>query len=181
MKVSSKVQSRRDFFKVFQKPLKVQEPKEVLIVRPPYGLDESLFQSGCVVCESKACVASCEEEIIIIAADGTPMLNFSKKGCTFCEACAKSCEAGVLSLENSHTSEQINAKFTIMIDACVAHNGVICFSCKEPCIDDAILFNGMFNPVIDMNLCTGCGYCQSRCPTHAINYEASTINAKEEG
>ena len=171
--------SRRDFFSAFKKPLESIKQKEELIVRPPYALEESLFQSECVACESKACVASCEEEIIIIRADGTPMLNFSKKGCTFCEACAEVCEPDVLSLENVHTSEQINARFIITTEACVAHNDVICFSCKEPCIDDAILFNGMFNPVIDMNLCTGCGFCQARCPTNAIEYTATKIVEKE--
>lgn len=171
--------SRRDFFTAFKKPLEKVTHQEELIVRPPYGSSESLFQSECVTCESKACVASCEEEIIIIRADGTPMLNFSKKGCTFCEACALVCEPEVLSLENIHTSEIVNARFIISTTACVAHNDVICFSCKEPCIDDAILFNGMFNPVIDMNLCTGCGFCQSRCPTNAISYEAIEIKQKE--
>lgn len=171
--------SRRDFLTAFRKPLEKVTKKEDRIVRPPYGFDESLFQSKCVVCENKACVASCEEEIILIRADGTPMLNFSKKGCTFCEACAMACEANVLSLENIHTSESINARFIISTQACVAHNDVICFSCKEPCIDDAILFNGLFNPVIDMTLCTGCGFCQSRCPTNAISYEATEIKQKE--
>jgi len=171
--------SRRDFFTALKKPLENVTRKEELFVRPPYGLDEALFQSECINCESKACVASCEEEIILIRADGTPMLNFSKKGCTFCEACALACEPNVLSLENIHTSEKVNARFIISPTACVAHNDVICFSCKEPCIDDAILFNGMFNPVIDMNLCTGCGFCQSRCPTNAISYQATEIKQKE--
>ncbi len=171
--------SRRDFLTAFKKPLEKVTDKEELIVRPPYSLEESLFHSECVACESKACSASCEEEIILIRADGTPMLNFSKKGCTFCEACAEACELNVLSIENTHTSEKVNARFIISIEACVAHNDVICFSCKEPCIDDAILFNGLFNPVIDMNICTGCGFCQSRCPTNAISYEATEIKQKE--
>ena len=171
--------SRRDFLTAFKKPLESVKQKEDLIVRPPYGFSESLFQSECVACEDKACVASCEEEIIVIRAGGTPMLNFSKKGCTFCEACAEACAPNVLALENQHTSEQINARFIISTEACVAHNDVICFSCKEPCIDDAILFNGMWNPVIDMNLCTGCGFCQSRCPTNAISYTGIEINQKE--
>ncbi len=173
--------SRRDFLTAFKKPLEkvvLKEEKE-LIVRPPYCSLDSLFYKVCVKCETKACASSCEEEIIVIRADGTPMLNFTKKGCTFCEACAVACEADVLTLENLHTSEHINAKFVIVPNSCVAHNGVICFSCKEPCIDDAILFNGMFNPVIDMDLCTGCGYCLSRCPTKAISYEALEIFPKE--
>ena len=143
-----------------------------MVLRPPYGFTESLFQSECSTCESKACVASCDEQIIFIQEDGTPRLDFSKSGCTFCEACASACEANVLSLENTHTSEHINALFRISTEACVAHHGVICFSCKEPCIDDAILFNGLFNPVIDTDKCTGCGFCLGRCPTEAISYDA---------
>ena len=167
--------SRRAFLSTFRKPL--QQSKEVLplMVRPPYGLDESLFQSECVTCENKTCVASCDEQIIFMLEDGTPSLDFFKSGCTFCEDCANSCEPNVLNLENIHTSEQLNATFRISTEGCVAHNGVICFSCKEPCMDDAILFNGMFNPVIDMNKCTGCGFCVGRCPTQAISYDAMSI------
>ena len=171
--------SRRDFLTAFRKPLEKVSKSEELIVRPPYGLNESLFKSACLVCESKSCASACEEEIIVIRADSTPMLHFTKKGCTFCEACAEACESNVLSLENIHTSEKVNARFIISTESCVAHNDVICFSCKEPCIDDAILFNGLFNPVIDMDLCTACGFCQSRCPTNAISYEAIAIKQKE--
>ena len=161
--------SRRDFFKSFAKPLQ-QTPKDAspLVVRPPYGLSESLFQSECPACESHACVTSCEEKILYIGADGTAQLSFASSGCTFCDACAQACESGVLDLLHSPYQEHIAAEFSINIQGCVAHNSVICFSCKEPCIDDAILFNGMFNPVIDMNLCTGCGFCISVCPVDAI-------------
>lgn len=168
--------SRRDFFATLRKPLQQNKEISPLVVRPPYGLNESLFQSECVTCESKACVASCDEQIIVIQADGTPMLNFVKSGCTFCEECANVCEPNVLSLENTHTSEKLNAVFAISTEGCVAHNGVICFSCKEPCIDDAILFNGMFNPVIDMDKCTGCGFCLGRCPTLAIDFRVIPLN-----
>ena len=164
--------SRRDFFKSFAKPLSQTREEEIpLLVRPPYGKSESLFQSECPSCESKSCVTSCDEKIIFIADDGTATLSFEKNGCTFCEECAKSCEPNVLSLENEETSEYLNAIFRISLEACVAHHGVICYSCKEPCIDDAILFNGMFNPVIDDEKCTACGFCISRCPTQAISFD----------
>jgi len=171
--------SRRDFLIAFRKPLKAEE--ETLTLRPPYASSESLFESVCVNCESKACVASCDEQIIILGEDGTPTLSFLKSGCTFCEECAIACtatqnEVNVLSLENTQNSEILNAKFKISTTACVAHNGVICFSCKEPCIDDAILFNGMFNPIIDPDKCTACGFCLSRCPTIAIDFTLIPIN-----
>ena len=172
--------SRRDFLNAFRKPL--VQSKEVVapVLRPPYGLNEALFQSECTVCESKACVAACDEKIIVLLEDGTPTLNFTKFGCTFCDECAIACEADVLSLENVQTSENINAIFRISTQSCVAHNGVICFSCKEPCIDDAILFNGMFNPVIDLDKCTACGFCLSRCPTVAIDFKSIEIQPLEE-
>ena len=128
------------------------------MVRPPYAKDESLFQSECVSCASKACVASCEEKIIVLDESGVPTLDFSTNGCTFCEACADACDHDVLSIERSEGREWINARFRIQTEGCMAHNGVICFACKEPCMEDAILFNGMFNPVIDENKCNGCGF-----------------------
>ena len=171
--------SRRDFLTAFKKPLQQTSKESPLWVRPPYGLDESLFQSECVACESKACAASCDEQIIVIGADRTPILNFSKSGCTFCDDCAKACEADVLSLENSLYTTKTNASFRISTDGCVAHHGVVCFSCKEPCIDDAILFNGMFSPIIDMDRCTGCGFCISVCPADAIECSPILMTTKD--
>jgi ferredoxin-type protein NapF len=174
------VASRRDFFKSFAKPLvKNKEEESPSLVRPPYGSTESLFQSECPSCESKACVTSCDEKIIFIAEDGTPTLSFNKNGCTFCDECANVCEANVLSLENIETATWLNAVFKISLEACVAHHGVICHSCKEPCIDDAILFNGMFNPIIDDDKCTACGFCISRCPTQAISYTTYKLKNEE--
>ncbi len=174
--------SRRDFINPFKKTLKQNKQSSPLWVRPPYGLSESLFQSECVTCESKACASSCDEGIIVINKEGTPILNFIKSGCTFCDDCAKACEGSgmsVLSLGYEHTTKKINAKFLISTEGCVAHHGVICFSCKEPCIDNAILFNGLFNPVIDRDKCTGCGFCFGRCPTQAIVFEPLVLSQNE--
>ncbi len=166
--------SRRDFFRSLTTPLAPKQAEEAtvpLTVRPPYGVDESLFQSECIACEDQACVASCDEQIIVIDDAGIPKLDFSVSGCTFCEDCATACKLGVLSLEHSQGIEWINATFAIDHKSCIAHNGVICFSCKEPCMENAIVFNGMFNPIIDGDLCNGCGFCLGRCPTEAISYE----------
>ena len=174
--------SRREFFSSFRKPLvkaNTIKEEEVFKLRPPYGLNESLFQSECTKCETKACVASCDEQIILLLEDGTPTLTFEKHGCTFCDECANACEANVLSLAYPQNAAQLNAKFKISLEGCVAHHGVICFSCKEPCIDDAILFNGMFNPIIDQEKCTACGYCVARCPTQAIDFNVTKLKEEE--
>ncbi len=169
--------SRRDFLTSFKKPLE-RDHKEV-VLRPPYGKDESLFLSECIKCESKACATHCEEGIIVIKSDGTPTINYKKSGCTFCEECAKSCPYDVLSLDYLKYKDRLNVSFIIETDLCIAHDKTICFSCKEPCLDDAILFAGMFNPVIDMDRCTGCGFCISKCPTNAIKFYPTKLKETE--
>ncbi len=162
--------SRRDFFKTITKPISdIKEEKAPLYIRPPYTKDLSLFDKECINCESKACAKVCDEKIIVIEASGTPILNFTKSGCTFCQDCANACELGVLSLEEGE-EKILNTTFLINKDKCMAHNGSVCFSCKEPCLDDAILFKGMFEPIIDITKCTNCGFCLGRCPTNAIEY-----------
>ncbi len=160
--------SRRDFFKRIGEGVAKAKEAKPLYLRPPYNNDRELFGKECIECESKACALSCDENIIIIEAQGTPILNFSNSGCTFCQDCANACEREVLKLES--TQEKINATFLINKSSCLAHNGGVCFSCKEPCIDNAILFKGLFNPIIDIDTCTSCGFCLSRCPTGAIEY-----------
>ena len=161
--------SRRDFFKKLVEPVSsVKEEPTPTFLRPPYVVDNSLFDKECIECETKDCASACYENIIVIEAGGTPIINFSKSGCTFCQDCANACKRDVLKI--TEDNEKINATFLIVKDRCMAHNGSICFSCKEPCLDNAILFKGMFEPIIDLEKCTSCGFCLSRCPTNAIEY-----------
>jgi len=155
---------RRGLFKALN-PLSKDDKKEVFI-RPPYNDNISLFHNECPVCEDKPCVASCEEEIIKIDKEGIPYLDFSKGGCTFCDECAKICPKEVLGLENG--SEKIKAVADISVISCMAWHKSICYSCKDVCLDDAIGFTGLFNPEVESDKCTGCGFCYNVCPTNAI-------------
>jgi len=161
---------RRELFKSLSKRLNQED--ENLLIRPPY-FKEYIDFNKCRSCQDKTCISACPEKIIVIAQDESITLDFSKNGCSFCEECAIACDKGVLSLENIHTADRLNATFQIDFKSCVAHHGVICSACREPCIDDAILFNGLFNPVIDNEKCTSCGFCISRCPTLAIKYSVN--------
>ena len=149
---------RRSFFR------RVKSSPFKSFVYPPYYKKKEDFLK-CYECESKDCLAACEEEIIEIQND-YPTLNFQKSGCTFCDECAKACKFNVLLIENK--KEKINAEMIINPNKCIAWNQTICFSCQEACEEYAIIYKGMFNPVIDLEKCTGCGFCVGVCPTNAI-------------
>jgi ferredoxin-type protein NapF len=155
---------RRELLTSFKKPFENDDKLEYL--RPPYFKNDSDFTNVCIRCETKDCAKICEEQIIIIQEDGTPILNFASVGCTYCDECAISCKYDVLKLENK---QNINAIFTIDTIKCMSHNGIMCFSCKDPCLDNAITFDGVFKPVINTDLCTSCGFCVGVCPSDAIS------------
>ena len=161
---------RRDIFNLFN-PLSHTKPKEnkVTYIRPPYNIDKELFESECPTCEG-LCKNVCEEKIIIIKDDKTPILNFTKGGCTFCQKCLEVCDSGVL--VDSEKKVDITIKINQL--TCMAWQKTICTSCKDPCLDNAINFSGYWYPEIDMNKCTGCGFCLSVCPIGAIDIK--TLN-----
>jgi len=155
--------NRRDLFKSFLQPLK-EEKETSSAIRPPYFSDKRDFLNICVLCEQSECVDACEEEIIELDKDRTPIINFSKGGCTYCDECAVACQKDVLKVENR---KNIDVQIEIDILECLSWHKVMCFSCKDPCFENAIDFQGMFRPTIN-DRCTSCGFCLSVCPSNAI-------------
>ncbi len=153
---------RRELFSSLASSIKKDEKQEK-IIRPPYFEDESVFLTNCIECDG-ICSTVCEENIIIMQEDKTPKLDFTNSGCTYCDECANACPHDVLLLENK---KNIDAKIEIDVLKCLSWNQTMCFSCKDPCLDDAIEFIAMFRPEIQDN-CTSCGYCIKTCPVDAI-------------
>jgi len=168
---------RRELFSSLVSPFKKDVQKQEVIIRPPYYLRkndsgentiESDFHKSCILCDDKNCAAVCEEQIIIIQEDGTPKLDFKNSGCTYCDECAIACPTDVLKVEHK---QNINAIFSIDMSKCLSWQQTMCFSCKDPCLDDAISFAGMFFPEIQDDKCTSCGFCVKVCPTEAVTYK----------
>lgn len=154
---------RRELFSFLSCALKEDAQKESYL-RPPYFSDINAFDTECQKCDGK-CATLCQEQIIQIAGDKTPYLDFSKSGCTYCDACALACGFGVLKIQDKKV---IDASVVINQTTCLSWGGVMCFSCKDPCLENAIEFQAMFMPKINMLKCTACGFCIGRCPTLAI-------------
>ena len=158
---------RRELFSFLSSSVKdvVREKKdEAVVLRPPYYNDMSAFATECLKCEGE-CASLCQEQIIIINEDKTPSLDLSSRGCTYCDECAIGCPCDVLLVENK---QLIAANIVINKDKCLSWQGVMCFSCKDPCFEDAIDFKAMFMPEIN-DKCTNCGFCIGRCPAEAID------------
>jgi len=156
---------RRELFSFLSssvKPKQSDSEKEI-VVRPPYFKNSDAFDTECQDCDGK-CASLCQEQIIIIGEDKTPRLDFSSRGCTYCDECAIGCPKDVLNLEDKR---KIDVDVYIDQASCLSWNGVMCFSCKDPCLEDAIDFKAMFMPEIN-DKCTSCGFCISRCPSNSI-------------
>ena len=156
---------RRELFGFLSSSLKGEQRDGTIIIRPPYYGDINAFDTECQICDGK-CATLCQEQIIIIGEDKTPYLDFSKSGCTYCDDCAIACEPNVLQIENK---KLIDAGIRINESNCMSWTGVMCFSCKDPCLENAIDFKAMFMPTINQEKCTSCGFCISRCPSLAID------------
>ncbi len=160
--------NRRELFGQIGSPFQDKNSAKPTI-RPPYYIDEQSFD-GCIVCEDKPCVVACETNIILIK-ETKPILDFSYSGCTYCDKCAHACLLDVLKIESK---KYIKASFKIDVLKCLSWQSTMCFSCKDPCLDNAIVFDGLFKPVIQDNLCTSCGFCVQACPTAAIEILTTT-------
>jgi ferredoxin-type protein NapF len=131
-------------------------------LRPPYTGPESDFEL-CKSCHAP-CVEACPEGVLLLDGEGIPVISFKRGGCSYCGECLKACPHGVMDPRN----ERIRAEVSIDPSTCSAWQGVLCFSCKEPCLDNAIKFTGLYKPVILADRCSACGYCVPLCPTGAI-------------
>ena len=167
-------ESRRGFFKSFSTPF-VEEDAVWEPIRLPYNKDKTLFETECITCETKPCIPVCDEEIIKTLDDGSLFLDFSKRGCTYCDACAEACDKDVLVLNEE--IYRIEAHIELDMAKCMAWKDVICSSCRDVCYDRAIKFLGMLRPEIIYDNCTNCGFCIGVCPSYAISATAITKEA----
>ena len=134
-------------------------------IRPPWSDDASL-SAHCTGCG--ACITACPERILRLDSGGLPEVDFTAGACTLCGGCAESCAVPVFDRTRS-PAWPVKA---FVSDRCLPKRRILCESCRDVCLDDAIGFARAAGrapiPVISLDDCTGCGACQSVCPARAI-------------
>jgi ferredoxin-type protein NapF len=152
-------QSRRNFLR--------GRGSDNLVIRPPWAVDEARFVQGCSRCDK--CIEVCPETIIVRGDGGFPVVQFGRGECTYCEKCLHSCPDGVL----VRKAEVPPWRHKVVIqESCIVYKGVVCMTCRDQCEPRAIGFTivpgGLCPPVLDVDLCSGCGACIAPCPSGAI-------------
>lgn len=137
-------------------------------VRLPWVRDELEFTDSCSRCHD--CIPKCPEKILIKGDGGFPEIDFNRGECTFCTECIKSCSVDLFTALNE---KPWTIKAAIG-EQCLATKKVVCVVCNEQCETEAISFTptvgSVAQPVLAIELCTGCGACLKPCPTNAISF-----------
>lgn len=160
-----------------------------LVLRPPGALDEEDFLKTCIKCG--LCVEACPYDTLFLASPGqdiplgTPYFEPRKMPCYMCTdiPCVPVCPTDALSVESVSKDGKLDIKSIDMgvavldHNACIAYWGIQCDACYRACpiLDEAIKIEYRKNertgkhalriPVVQNDVCTGCGMCEKACIT----------------
>jgi ferredoxin len=166
----------------------LSEHVQTSLIRPPGVIavrNETEFVQRCLRCFQ--CVRSCPNGIIDITGTGsgfdslfTPSVQFEQYGCDYnCQVCQLVCPNYAIPLQTLQEKQKaVMGLAVIEEDLCVVFaKDTNCLVCEEVCpipekaikIEEKTkLVSGepmqLRYPVMDNNLCIGCGICQALCP-----------------
>ncbi|MBM3501207.1 MAG: 4Fe-4S binding protein [Armatimonadetes bacterium] len=157
----------------------------------PDPMPENQFRELCVRCGEcmKACVTGGLQPAVAEADwDGVftpvlkPKIGWCERACT---ACGEVCPTSALRPFTAEEKTDIKIGLaTIDANKCLAWQKgkyyKLCLVCDEQCSYDAVKWieeGGVKRPVVDADVCTGCGICEAKCP---VQPEAAIVVNRSE-
>ena len=168
------------------------------LLRPPGAQGEADFMARCIKCGK--CIEACPYATLHVAdalqgaAAGTPCITARDQACRLCEdfPCVNACPTGAL--RDVAARSDVNMGYAVINeDICIAYLGLRCEVCYRTCplIDQAITIDyrqnesdsihSIFAPIIDRNVCTGCGLCVERCTVDEPSVAIRIVTRAEQG
>lgn len=166
---------------------KIPETREYA-VSPPGSLSIENFTDHCTACH--LCVAACPTQVLQpsfleygLLGILQPRMDYIKSFCNYdCTACTDVCPSGAILPQNGETKKLIQlGKASFIKDNCIVYSqGTDCGACAEHCPTKAVRMvpDPQVNknaPLIDEEICVGCGACEFACPT--IPYKAIYVKS----
>ena len=138
-------------------------------LRPPGALPEAEFRLRCTKCGD--CVNACPVHAIRVDhsgldGSGYPYIEVDTQPCTLCagQPCMPACPTGALQIVPLDMIDMGTAHY--FDQTCLRFNGQECTACVDHCpVGTAALEIKEGWVVVHEDGCTGCGVCQSNCPT----------------
>jgi MauM/NapG family ferredoxin protein len=147
------------------------------LIRPPGSIPEGEFLSRCIRCGEcmKACPTNTLQPIWFRAGpDGifSPVMTPRLAACaTGCNLCGNVCPTGAIRalplLEKAHA--KVGTAWIARHNCLVWEQDRKCLVCDEVCPYNAVSFRAVEGkknavPFVTANRCTGCGWCENKCP-----------------
>ncbi len=145
--------------------------RRVPLLRPPGAISEKQFLHNCSRCDE--CIHACPKDAIQRAPKkmgflvyNTPYIDPMRNPCVMCTdlPCITACPDKALLPVQELTD--VNMGYAILDKKkCQAYGDTFCQQCVIDCPVPGAIFQVQDKPVIDKNICTGCGVCMRSCST----------------
>jgi ferredoxin len=169
-----------------------ERPRRETPITPPGSADERNMRRHCVACQ--LCVAACPNGVLVpstrLSTLMQPEMTFEKGYCRpECVECSEVCPTGAIQKITAAEKTAISVGRAVYNrHLCVVpHDRLPCTACQKGCPTKAITLvplnkeeaerearGGRLRspilkvPVVDNNLCTGCGKCEYLCPARPL-------------
>ena len=145
--------------------------KRVPLLRPPGAISERQFLQACSHCDE--CIHACPKDAILRAPKkmgflvfNTPYIDPLRSPCVMCTdlPCISACpDEALLPVQNL---TDVNMGYAILDKKkCQAYGDTFCQQCVIDCPVPGAIYQVDDKPIIDKNICTGCGVCMRSCST----------------